>query len=139
MTQTAVSVLAVDDRQDVGDALRRTFTSRDFHWDGWLENADHLIEHVKSSAPDVVILDIAMPGLDPLAALRQLTDQCPETKVIVFTALMSRKVILDAITAGASGVLLKDDSAEQLIAAVRSVAQGGFVISKAAQDLAGLH
>ena len=77
-----------------------------------------------AAAPDVVLMDLSMPGLDGVRATRQLLDNQPDTKVLALTSFSDRKRVADVIAAGATGYLLKDCAPEELLAAVRSAAAG---------------
>jgi DNA-binding NarL/FixJ family response regulator len=75
--------------------------------------------------PDVVLLDLNLPGIDGLTALSLLTKELPETKVIMLTQSDDKGDILKAIMLGASGYLLKSSRADQLVEGIRTVASGG--------------
>jgi DNA-binding NarL/FixJ family response regulator len=78
--------------------------------------------------PDVVLLDLEMPALDGVEALRQIRAALPETRVIVFTVFDTDERILAAIQAGASGYLLKGVPRDELFRAIRIVSQGGSLL-----------
>ena len=79
--------------------------------------------------PDVVLMDIRMPLLDGLAATRQIVGELPDTKVLVLTTFDLDEHVYDAITAGASGFLLKDVGRDELVHAVRVVARGDALLA----------
>ena len=79
--------------------------------------------------PDIVLMDIRMPELDGLEATRQILAADPSTRVIVLTTFNLDEYVFEALRAGASGFVLKDDPPEQLIAAVRTVAAGDALLS----------
>jgi DNA-binding NarL/FixJ family response regulator len=81
--------------------------------------------------PDVVLMDLRMPGLDGTAATGRITAALPGTRVVVLTTYESDDAILEAITAGASGYLLKAAPEAEILAGVRSVAGGGTVMAPA--------
>jgi DNA-binding NarL/FixJ family response regulator len=81
--------------------------------------------------PDVVLMDLRMPGLDGTAATARITAALPETRAVVLTTYESDDAILEAITAGASGYLLKAAPEGEILAGVRSVAGGGTVMAPA--------
>ena len=79
-------------------------------------------------APDVVFMDVRMPGMDGIEATRRIREASPETRVILITIDESRGAISDAIQAGVSGYLLKDASPEALVDAARNAVEGNAVI-----------
>ena len=87
------------------------------------------LDQVEALAPDVVLMDIAMPHLNGLEATRRLKKKCPEAKVIILSMHGDDQYIGQALRAGASGYLLKDASKEELILAIRSVHQGASYLS----------
>ena len=86
---------------------------------------------VRTHRPDVVLMDIRMPNLDGLEATRRLVAEGSEAKVLVLTTFDLDEYVFDALRAGASGFLLKDATAEELIAAVRTLAAGEAILAPA--------
>jgi DNA-binding NarL/FixJ family response regulator len=84
-----------------------------------------------TTRPDVVLMDLRMPGTDGTAATGRITSALPATRVVVLTTYESDDAILDAITAGASGYLLKAAPEAEILAGVRSVASGDTVMAPA--------
>ncbi len=84
---------------------------------------------VRSLAPDVVLLDLVMPGIDGVAAIARLTEESPDTKVLVLTSFPDDDKLLAAVQAGAAGYLLKDVAPVELAEAVRAVARGEAALS----------
>jgi DNA-binding NarL/FixJ family response regulator len=122
-------VLIVDDHPVTRDGLRSALsTSDDVDIVGEATNGVEAVEAVKELSPEVVFMDVRMPGMDGLEATRVIRDIAPDTKVILFTIEESRAAIADAIRAGVSGYLLKDVSATELIQAARLALEGKAVI-----------
>src|SRR5438552_2550995 len=79
-------------------------------------------------APNVAVLDIMMPLLNGIDAARQIVDACPETQVVLLTALEQERLVTEAVRAGVRGVVLKTQAAEDLIQAIEQVSRGGFYV-----------
>ena len=94
------------------------------------EAADGLeaVEAVRRLQPDVVLMDIRMPGVDGLEATRRLGDGNTATRVLILTTFGLSEYVYEALRAGASGFLLKDSPAEEFLAAVRVVARGDALL-----------
>lgn len=74
--------------------------------------------------PDVVVVDIRLPGMDGVAVLRKITEVAPETNMVVYSAYGDRRLLSDSIAAGAQGYVMKGSPPEDLLRAIRSVAAG---------------
>jgi RNA polymerase sigma factor (sigma-70 family) len=130
MTERPVRVLLVDD-----DALMRAGLAAILSSDATIEvvgeatDGHEAIERVRQVRPDVALMDIRMPGLDGIAATREAVAAAPETRVVILTTFEQDDYIFGALTAGASGFLLKRTSPEELIAAIHAVAAGDSLLS----------
>src|ERR1043165_9607072 len=103
-TPSRTGVLLVDDNPHVASALKVLFgRTKDLPWRGWLENADRLVEHVVSHCPSIIIIDLDMPGRDPFDAISELTERCPDSRAIVFSGHVNKKLIDRAVEAGVWG------------------------------------
>ncbi|MDZ4753948.1 MAG: response regulator transcription factor [Phycisphaerae bacterium] len=124
-----IRVLCVDDNPLVVDALGLKLNlSGGFEWLVPLEAADNLLDDVLASQPDVVLLDIDMPGRDPLDALAELTAACPCVKVLMFSGHTRTDLVDRAIEAGAWGYLSKHADVQTIVSAIRRVAAGEFLL-----------
>jgi DNA-binding NarL/FixJ family response regulator len=85
--------------------------------------------HARRTQPDVVLMDIRMPGVDGIAATREVLAALPDTRVMILTTFERDDYIFGALRAGASGFLLKRTRPEELVAAVRTVAAGDSLLS----------
>jgi DNA-binding NarL/FixJ family response regulator len=94
-------------------------------------DGESAIAQVRRYAPDVVLMDIRMPVLDGIAATRLLVSDDSSSRVLVLTTFDLDEYVFDALRAGASGFLLKDATAEQLIAAIRTIAAGEALLDPA--------
>jgi DNA-binding NarL/FixJ family response regulator len=125
----SMRVLIVDDHPVTRDGLRSALsTSEEVRVVGEAGSGEEAIEAVRLLQPDIVFMDVRMPGMDGIAATAQIRGFSPETKVILFTVEESRTAVTEAIRAGVSGYLLKDVSAGELIQAARLALDGKAVI-----------
>ena len=128
-----IKVLCVDDNGLLGDALEINLgLAGGFTWLGRLDHADDLVSVAKATAPDVVLLDIDMPGRDPIEALEELRRAVPRARVLMLSGLVRSDLIERSIDAGAWGYLSKND-AIGVISAIERVAHGEFVIGPEAE------
>lgn len=81
---------------------------------------------VRATAPDILLLDLAMPNMPGMEALRELTTEMTNTRTIVLTGMIDKRQILEALQLGARGVVLKDAAVEHLASCVRAVVQGQY-------------
>jgi DNA-binding NarL/FixJ family response regulator len=121
-----IRVALVDDQAIVRAGLARILSPADgFEVVAECPDGRHAVEELPAVRPDVVLMDIRMPALDGVAATKHLRALEEPLDVLVLTTFGEDEVLWGAIEAGASGFVLKDSSAEDLIAAVRAVAGGG--------------
>jgi DNA-binding NarL/FixJ family response regulator len=130
-----IRVLLVDDQALVRDGFRMILELDDeIEVVGEAEDGKAALTAVAKLRPDVVLMDIRMPGLDGLETTRQLMLQHEPPKVLVLTTYDADEYVYDAMKAGASGFLLKDVRKGQLVRAVRTIAAGDslldFVITR---------
>ncbi|MFD7511933.1 response regulator [Streptomyces sp. NPDC059853] len=127
-----ISLLIVDDHPVVRDGLRGMFAaSPDFTVLGEAADGPAGVELAQRLAPDVVLMDLRMPGGGGVAAIRELVRRRLGSKVLVLTTYDTDSDTLPAIEAGATGYLLKDTPRDELFAAVRAAAEGRTVLSPA--------
>ena len=87
------------------------------------------IQCAKELKPDIILLDISMPRVDGMAAIREIKSVCPEAKVLILTVHKTEEHVLETLKSGASGYVLKDASHEEFLLAMRSVLQGKRYLS----------
>ena len=122
-----IRVALADDQALVRTGFRMIVQSQpDMEVVGEAEDGKQAIELVSNQKPDVVLMDIRMPNLDGIAATKQISGQ---TKVIILTTFELDEYVFDALAAGASGFLLKAAPPEDLIKAIRVVAQGDALLA----------
>ncbi len=130
MTETPIRVVLVDD-----DALMRAGLAAILSSDAGIEVAGEAadgrvaLERVREVRPDVVLMDVRMPDLDGIAATREIVANVPDARVVIVTTFEDDDYIFGALTAGASGFLLKRTSPELLLVAIKAVAAGDSLLS----------
>jgi DNA-binding NarL/FixJ family response regulator len=127
-----VSVVIADDQALVRAGFAKLLESEEsVQVVGQAANGRDAIETVRRVRPDVVLMDIRMPGLDGLEATQRLTDGGSAARVLILTTFDLDEYVYDALRAGASGFLLKDAPPDELIAAIHVVARGDALIAPA--------
>jgi DNA-binding NarL/FixJ family response regulator len=117
-------VLTVDDAPDLAEYIRRLMRREpDMECVGTLECADELVEHAQRLSADVVLLDLSMPGVDPLSIFAELLE-CGDCRVMVMSGYDDRETIERVRSLGASGFVSKDADPLEIIAGVRAVGAG---------------
>jgi len=125
-----VRLLVVDDQEVVREGLTRILASEpDFDVVAAAPDGRSAMTEVGRSMPDVVLMDIRMPVLDGLAATRQIVAGHPTVRVVVLTTFDLDEYVYEALRAGASGFVLKDAPADEIVRAVRAAAAGDALIS----------
>ncbi|KAG1647510.1 Transcriptional regulatory protein DegU [Nymphon striatum] len=122
-----VSLLLVDDHRMVRESLKRSYIEWGFDVVADVASAEEAIPLAALHQPQLVVTDIAMPGIDGIDACEQITNQCPDTRVIILTMHGDEDSLSRAIRAGASGFLLKDCSIDELMTATRLAASGTVI------------
>jgi two-component system response regulator DevR len=118
-------IVLVDDHEVVRLGLRSLLERQpDLMVVGEAETAQEAISAVESLAPDVVVLDIRLPGRSGVEACAEIKRRRPETKIVVLTSYAEDEVLLDAIAAGAEGYVLKQVGSDDLVRALRRVGRG---------------
>ena len=124
-----IRILIVDDHTVVRDGLSAMLEREDdFEVVGRASNGQEAVDRAPALRPSVVLMDLRMPEMDGVEAMRQLGEADPDLKFIVLTTYDTDEYIFDAIEAGAKGFLLKDSSREELFRAIRAVSQGKSLI-----------
>ena len=128
-TESVVRILVADDHPVVRDGLVAMLTTQtDFRVVGQASTGREVVANIEIARPDVVLLDLEMPDLDGVEALRQVTAEHPEVKVLVFTAFDDDERIVSAVQAGAQGYLLKGSPRDKVFDAIRVISQGGSLL-----------
>lgn len=130
-----IRILVADDHPVVRDGLVAMLgTQLDFSVVGEASSGSELLDRAAHTAFDIVLLDLEMPELDGVEALRQLRARQPGTRALVFTAFDTDERIVAAIQAGAQGYMLKGSPRGEIFAAIRTIAGGGTLLSPVVQS-----
>jgi len=120
-----ITVLLADDHPLVQDGIRTRFEEiDDIEVIGVASNGQELLDQAEALNPDVIIADISMPYINGLEATRLLSESHPHIKILILTMHDNREYIQNAIDSGAKGYMLKDQPAEEMINAVRTIYNG---------------
>ena len=124
-------VLLVDDHDLFRTGLRNLLEDQGVQIVGECDNGTDALQAVREVAPDVVVMDLNMPGISGVEATRQISMIAPLTRVLVLTISDNDSDVMDAILAGACGYLLKDSSITELVSGIRAASVGESLISPA--------
>ncbi len=125
------SVLVVDDAELFREALSAAFAQEGFEVVGVAAEAMTAIDLTREFEPDIVMLDLLMPGMSGLEIVGTIIKISPKTRVVLLTASESAEDLLAAVKAGVSGYLTKDTPLPRLVAAMNDVLDGGAAVSPA--------
>jgi DNA-binding NarL/FixJ family response regulator len=125
----SLRVLIVDDHDLFRTGLRNLLEEKAVHVVGEAATGADAVRIVREIAPDVVVMDLNMPGMGGVEATRHITTAAPLTRVVMLTISDQDSDVIDAILAGACGYLLKDASIDELIAGIEAAARGESLIS----------
>ena len=127
----ATSVLIVDDHPLTREALASLLQQHGFEIAGHAEDGSEAVDQARALSPDLVLLDLTMPGTDGLTALPRIRDAAPSCEVVVLTASGTEENLLAAIRAGAAGYLLKSEPPDRIASFLNGVADGEAALSGA--------
>ncbi|HSJ52700.1 MAG TPA: response regulator transcription factor [Anaerolineae bacterium] len=138
-----IRILLVDDHAIVRKGLRALLvTEPGLEVVGEAENGQQAIAEARRLCPDVVLMDLVMPGMDGLEATRRIVAEQPEVRILVLTSFAADDKVFPALKAGALGYLLKDSGPEELVQAIQQVHRGESslhpsIARRLLQELAG--
>jgi len=122
---SGIRIVVVDDHEVVRRGLRALFsTESDLQVVAEAANGREAVSVVERESPDVVLMDLVMPVMDGVEAIRRIKASRPESRVLVLTSFGSDSKLFPAVKAGAIGYLLKDSTPEELVRAIRNAAAG---------------
>jgi DNA-binding NarL/FixJ family response regulator len=127
MSMGKINIFLADDHAIVREGLKRLIEAEpDLALVGEAEDGEEVVAGVQATNPDVVVLDISMPGRNGVEVARLLRERCPNAKVLVLTVHEDSAYARESLAAGALGYMLKRAAAEELIPAIKTVASGKF-------------
>lgn len=136
MAENTVRVMIVDDHAVVRSGLAAFFAAfPDLELIGEAENGAEALVRCQLLKPDVILMDLIMPGMDGVSATRQIKEKYPDIKVIVLTSFQDDDLVQGALQAGAIGYLMKNVTARDLAAAIRSAQAGKMTLSPEAAQI----
>ncbi len=125
-----IHVSIAEDLPEIRQALERMIAAEpEMYLASSSPNAIDAAAAILASQPDVVIMDINMPGMSGIECIRKIKDDCPGTQFMIFTIYDNDEKIFDALAAGASGYMLKKTPAEKIIEAIKELHNGGSPMS----------
>ena len=128
-SRVRVRVLVVDDNAGFRDSLQALLDTDDLLVVGQAASGRDAITMVRTTVPDVVLMDVRMPGMDGIETTRRLKALDPRIGVVALTGNDDQRAVRDMLVAGASGYVLKDSRGDEILNAVHAAARGGGVIS----------
>lgn len=127
--------MLVDDHALVRAAVRQALTAPDVEIVAEAATAEETLTLAPQVRPDVLLVDVDLPGMDGLRLVRELAPRLPGTRIVMLTVSKSDRDVAEAVRNGAAGFLVKDLSPEALLRSVRSAARGELVMPRAMADL----
>jgi NarL family two-component system response regulator LiaR len=136
MAETTIRVMIVDDHAVVRSGLAAFFAAfPDLELIGEAENGAEALVRCGLLQPDVILMDLIMPGMDGVTATRQIKEKYPDVKVIALTSFQEDELVQGVLRAGAIGYLMKNVTAHDLAAAIRSAHAGKMTLSPEATQV----
>lgn len=134
-SRARVRVLIVDDHAVLRQALRMLLESHDeIDVVGDVANGREAVQVAEELTPDVVLMDVVMPGLNGLDATRQIRKRCPNTRVLILSGYEEEEQIIEALRAGAGGYLVKESDISELLLAIQAVSRGNTYFSSSLSE-----
>jgi two-component system response regulator DegU len=128
--EPTLRVMLVDDHPMVRSAIRQALEAPDVEVVAEASSAEEAIGLAPSVRPDVLLLDIDLPGLSGIEAVRELAPRLPDTRIVMLTASTDNRDLLDAVRYGAGGYLTKDLTGDALLRAIRGLRKGDLAMSR---------
>ena len=126
----AIRIQLVEDQVILREGLRALIQQQnDMEIVGEADNGQQAVELALGLKPEVIVMDVAMPGANGIEATRQIKEHRPETRILALSAYNNSEYVIGMIRAGVSGYLLKDCAFEELVTAIRTIVQGKSYLS----------
>ena len=126
----SISIAIVEDLDEVRDGLKNFISlSQDFNVLDTFKTAEEALYDIPKLKPDIVIMDINLPGINGIECIRQVKDKSPKTQFMMFTVYENDEKVFEALKAGAAGYLLKNTGLVQLIESLKELHNGGSPMS----------
>ena len=126
----SISLAIVEDLDEVRDGLKNFISlSNDFKVLDTFKTAEEALYDIPKLKPDIVIMDISLPGMSGIECIRQLKDKTPKTQFMMFTVYENDEKVFEALKAGASSYLLKNTGLVQLVESIKELHSGGSPMS----------
>jgi NarL family two-component system response regulator LiaR len=142
-SERVIRVFVADDQAIVRKGIRALLaTEANIEVVGEAENGQQAVDGVRELSPDVILMDLVMPGMDGIEAIRHIVAHQPEARILVLTSFATDDKVFPAIKSGAMGYLLKDSEPEELVQAIHQVYRGESslhprIARKLLQELSG--
>ena len=122
--------MCVDDNMLVAQAVERRLSREPgFEWAGWVAATGDLLSRVEQAQPNVILLDIDMPGRETFELAKEIFERYPQSRVIMFSGYVRADYIDRAVECGAWGYASKNECIDELLSAIRQVAAGSFAMT----------
>ncbi len=131
-----IKIILADDHKVMREGLKSLLNQqKDIQVIGEADDGQAVVRLTRKLEPDIVVLDIGMPNMNGIQATQHIVAEVPDTKVLALSMHSDHQFVVKMLQAGASGYMLKDCAFEELVLAVRTIADGKFYLSK---DVTGL-
>lgn len=124
-------VMLVDDHALVRSAIRQALSAPDIDVVAECATAEEVLERALALHPDVILLDIDLPGMSGVEVVRELAPRLPHTKIVMLTVSTERRHLIEAVRHGAAGYLTKDLATDALVRAIRGIRRGDLPMPRA--------
>lgn len=129
MTAEMIKILIADDQMMIREGLRTILDlEEDMEVVGAANNGVEVCKLADALRPDLVMMDIQMPQMDGIAALKHIKQSHPDTSILILTTFLEDQYIIDGLASGADGYILKDMNTDKMLAAIRDAASGQFIL-----------